>query len=270
MGKNDRPISPAPDVIPEGSHAWQEYTVRRVMPDGRVIDSDPMSEGSAMTARSFAIFVRPPAARVVVRRRRVSTFASPWEEVEVAEGDDGSPAPAVDVRALDATDVRTAEDLAGPEQHAHTLGVACPVGGCRWPMGDVVEQTLMADLEAAGPLVQWWVPVDDEMKEIIKRRPFQNGSSFVVGQYAGRIAAMGFAETANGPLMLTVPLAGAVTPGDRISVVGPAGQMKVSPPHDPHDSMKGGVSDAAEWATGPHTDADRSQCECDECVAGHA
>lgn len=215
MGKNSKPISPTPEVIPEGSHAWQEYTIRREMPDGRVVDSDPMSEGSAMMARSFAIFARPPAARVVVRRRRVSTFASPWEDVAVAENDDGSPAPAEDVQALDATDGRTAEDL--------------PVLSADGNLDDL----------PGFPFAMWWVPVDADGKEIIARRPYRPGVAFVVGKYADQIVAMGFAEAEHKPLFLTVPVDAAVTPGDRISVAGPAsgGQVpvQVDPPHEPDD-----------------------------------
>lgn len=105
MGKKNGFVSPAPPVIAEGSSAWHEYTVRRVMPDGRVVDSETMTEGAASMAATFSQFAVPPGSVVSVRRRLVSVVASAWEDV--AAGEDG---PTI-AEALVAGEARTAEDL---------------------------------------------------------------------------------------------------------------------------------------------------------------
>lgn len=205
MGK-DKPIPPAPVVIPAGSTQWEEFIVRRTLPDGRIIDSEPMMLPVATAAAMMAPFLAlPQGSTIEVLYREVTSHATAWmpyadrpadapdplldalrrsplsESVRVigcawcgtngldpryhpgGQDDHVDPgshdqhdfgqwpdtcilcnADRLDERhgqhgraAFPATCIRCEAEAGADRQaateHAHTLGMACPVGGCRWP-----------------------------------------------------------------------------------------------------------------------------------------
>lgn len=231
MGKRDAEfdiVAPAPPVIAEGSSGWDEYVVRRTFPDGRIVDSVPMQRASAAMAVQlwpFTVPVGVPVA-VTVRHRRVEVVATSWADVDrdaLVEPVDARTAEDLPAARTDADPTRDVSDAAAraraerdrvsdDEVHAHTLGMPCPVGGCRWP----------ADEQFAVPEVHWWVALDRHGDEVSGWEPYEHGAEWTVGEESPALHSLGFAAVRGGPVLVTTPVGRAVRKGDVISIAGPA------------------------------------------------
>lgn len=107
---------PAPVMVMPGTSTWEEYTIRRILADGRIVDSEPMRSGSAAWSLGLQQLAYPAGTTVQVRWRQITAHATDWDEVDPADLSVlGPKGPFADtIAALDRMVLGTPEDE--PEQ----------------------------------------------------------------------------------------------------------------------------------------------------------
>jgi hypothetical protein len=76
---------PAPVMVSPGTSAWEEFTVRRILPDGRIVDSEPMREPAATWSLRLQSLAYPAGTEVQVLHRQVTAHATDWAPVDAGD-----------------------------------------------------------------------------------------------------------------------------------------------------------------------------------------
>src|SRR5262245_15301885 len=159
---------PAPLMVPAGATQWEEYVLRRILPDGRIIDGEPTRVEVAQFGIQLAAMAVPPGSRVMVLRREVTTHATDWAEVDPNAPPDGetmtdiataylsSPAVQSTIRAMEreafGDDHQPAEAPNPNQVHpgAYTEVESSPGGRARYWQAPCLTTSQVDDLFAAG------------------------------------------------------------------------------------------------------------------------